>query len=409
MPPFNNETYHPMSEYQTLDDIEFQGKRVLLRADLNVPMRNGQISDASRITEAAPGLAELLDGGAGVVLTSHLGRPKGQVAAEFSLEPIAAELAKALGGIKITFVDGWDGARPEDAAASLKPGELLLLENLRFEPGEEANDPAFAARLAGLADIYVDDAFSCTHRAHASITGVAAHLPSAAGRLMQKELEALQTALENPAHPVAAIIGGNKISTKLGVLENLIAKVDHLLIGGAMAHTFLLADGIDVGRSLSEPGMIETARRITAAAAEAGCKIMLPTDVRVAAEFAENAPSKALPVDAIPADQMALDIGPQTARAMNAVIAASRTVIWNGPMGAFEVTPFDTGTNTLALTVAERTRMGALKSIAGGGDTMAALVHAEAAKDFNYVSLAGGAFLEWLEGRALPGIEALKG
>ncbi|MBT3552252.1 MAG: phosphoglycerate kinase [Rhodospirillaceae bacterium] len=397
-----------MSQYQTLDDIEFRGKRVLMRADLNVPMKDGQITDGSRITEAAPGLAELLDGGASVVLTSHLGRPKGKAAAEYSLAPIAQELAKALGGVEISFVEGWDGTGPEDAAAALRPGELLLLENLRFEAGEEANDPVFAARLAGLADIYVDDAFSCTHRTHASITGVAAHLPAAAGRLMQKELEALQTALENPVHPVAAIIGGNKISTKLGVLENLIAKVDHLLIGGAMAHTFLLADGIDVGRSLAEPDMIATARRVTAAAAEAGCKITLPTDVRIAAEFAENAPSKAVPVDAIPTGQMALDIGPKTARAMNLVIAASRTVIWNGPMGAFEITPFDTGTNTLALAVAERTQIGALKSIAGGGDTMAALVHAKAAKDFTYVSLAGGAFLEWLEGRALPGIEALR-
>ncbi len=396
-----------MSEYQTLDEIEFWGKRVLLRADLNVPMKDGQITDTSRITEAVPGLTELLDGGAGVVLTSHLGRPKGQVA-EFSLAPIAAELAKVLGGVEITFVDGWDGVRAEDAAASLKPGEVLLLENLRFEAGEEANDPAFAARLAGLADIYVDDAFSCTHRIHASITGVAALLPSAAGRLMQKELKALQTALENPVHPVAAIVGGNKISTKLGVLENLIAKVDHLLIGGAMAHTFLLAAGIAVGRSLAEPDMIATARRITARAAEVGCTITLPTDVRVAAKFVENAPSKALPVNAIPADQMALDIGPKTARAMNLVIAASRTVIWNGPMGAFEVTPFDTGTNTLALAVAERTQIGVLKSIAGGGDTMAALVHAKAAKDFTHVSLAGGAFLEWLEGRELPGVEALR-
>jgi phosphoglycerate kinase len=398
-----------MSEFKTLDQIDFAGKRVLLRADLNVPMKDGRITDSARITEAAVALLELLDGGAGVVLTSHMGRPKGQVAPEYSLRPVAGRLAEELSGADITFVDGWDGSRAEDAAAALKPGDVLLLENLRFDPGEEANDAVFAARLAGLADLYVDDAFSCAHRAHASIAGVPRYLPSVAGRLMQKELDALQTALENPVHPVAAIVGGNKISSKLGVLENLIAKVDHLLIGGAMAHTFLLAGGIEVGRSLAEPAMIDTARAVTAAAAAAGCNIILPTDVRVAHLLTENAPSRALPVDAIPADQMALDIGPKTARAMNEVIAAARTVIWNGPLGAFEVTPFDTGTNTVARTVAMRTNIGALKSIAGGGGTMAALVHAKAAKDFTYVSLAGGAFLEWLEGRKLPGIEALKG
>lgn len=398
-----------MSEFKTLDQIDFAGKRVLLRADLNVPMKDGRITDSARITEAAVALRELLDGGAGVVLTSHMGRPKGQVAPEYSLRPVASRLAEELGGADITFVDGWDGSRAEDAAAALKPGDVLLLENLRFDPGEEANDAVFAARLAGLADLYVDDAFSCAHRAHASIAGVPRYLPSVAGRLMQKELDALQIALENPVHPVAAIVGGNKISSKLGVLENLIAKVDHLLIGGAMAHTFLLAGGIEVGRSLAEPAMIDTARAVTAAAAAAGCNIILPSDVRVAHLLTENAPSRALPVDAIPADQMALDIGPKTARAMNEVIAAARTVIWNGPLGAFEVTPFDTGTNTVARTVAMRTNIGALKSIAGGGGTMAALVHAKAAKDFTYVSLAGGAFLEWLEGRKLPGIEALKG
>jgi len=397
-----------VSEYQTLDDLDFQGRRVFVRTDLNVPMSGGRVNDATRITEVVPGLKELLDGGAAVILASHLGRPKGSVLPEFSLKPIVGELAEALGA-DIQFVDGWDDNRPEDAAAALRPGKLLMLENLRFEPGEEAGDDAFAARLAALADLYVDDAFSCAHRAHASISGVPGLLPAAAGRLMQKELEALETALGSPVHPVVAIVGGNKISTKLGVLGNLISRVDHLLIGGAMAHTFILADGIDVGRSLAEPEMIGTAADVAAAAAEAHCRITLPTDVRVAAELAESALTKALPVNEIPTDQMALDIGPKTERAMNQVIAVARTVIWNGPLGAFEVTPFDTGTNTIARAVAERTQLGALKSIAGGGDTMAALVHSKAANDFTYVSLAGGAFLEWLEGRALPGIEALKG
>jgi phosphoglycerate kinase len=397
-----------MTEFKSLDDINFAGKRVFLRADLNVPMNNRAITDAARITEAAVALRELLDGGAAVVLASHLGRPKGKAVPEFSLRPVAAQLAGELGGAAIEFVDGWGGSRPEDAAAALQPGEVLLLENLRFEPGEEANDPAFAARLAALADIYVDDAFSCAHRAHASIIGVPGLLPAAAGRLMQKELEALKAALEEPEHPVAAIVGGNKISTKLGVLENLIAKVDHLLIGGAMAHTFLLADGIDVGRSLAEPEMVDTARRIIDAANGNGCRLTLPTDVRVAAELAETADSKAVSVDAIPDRMMALDIGPKTAAAMNAVITQCRTVIWNGPLGAFEFPPFDSGTNSVARLVAERTRSGALKSIAGGGDTMAALVQARAAADFSYVSLAGGAFLEWLQGRELPGIAALK-
>ncbi|MEE2761584.1 MAG: phosphoglycerate kinase [Pseudomonadota bacterium] len=397
-----------MSEYQTLDNLDFQGRRVLVRTDLNVPMSGGRINDASRINEVVPGLKELLDGGAAVILASHLGRPKGEVLPEYSLKPIVGELARALGA-DVKFVDSWDSTRPEDAAAALQPGKLLMLENLRFQPGEEAGDNNFAARLAGLADLYVDDAFSCAHREHASISGVPRLLPAAAGRLMQKELEALETALETPTHPVVAIVGGNKISTKLGVLENLISRVDHLLIGGAMAHTFMLADGIGVGRSLAEPEMIGMAAGVVAAAAEAHCQITLPADVRVAAELAENALTKSLPSAEIPADQMALDIGPMTERVMGQVIVAARTVIWNGPMGAFEVTPFDTGTNALALTVAERTRLGVLKSIAGGGDTMAALVHAKAAKDFTYVSLAGGAFLEWLEGRALPGIEALKG
>jgi len=397
-----------MSEFKTLDDLDFSGRRVLLRADLNVPLNSGGIADNARIRHAAISILELLDGGASVVLTSHLGRPKGKAMPEFSLKPIVLALAAELKGAKLSFVDGWDGTRAEDAAGKLRPGEVLLLENLRFEPGEEANDEKFAARLASLADIYVDDAFSCAHRAHASIDGVARKLPAAAGRLMQKELEALGAALEHPEHPLAAIVGGNKISTKLGLLEHLMAKVDHLLIGGAMAHTFLLAGGLDIGKSLAEPDMVDTANRILKEAAEAECNVLLPTDVMVADRLANGAEGALAPVAAIPPDKMALDIGPETIARMSEIVANCRTVIWNGPMGAFEFKPFDTGTNRLADAVAKATEAGTLTSIAGGGDTMAALVQAGAEKRFSYVSLAGGAFLEWLEGRDLPGIEALK-
>ncbi len=382
-----------MTKFQTLDDLDVAGKRVLVRVDLNVPMRGGSVSDTTRIDAVRPTILELLDKGANVVLASHFGRPKGQVVPDLSLEPVVPALSAALGRA-VSFGDG-------------EPGELVLLENLRFDPGEEANDPAFARKLAGLADLYVDDAFSCTHRAHASIDGVARLLPAAAGRLLEKELKALTQALEAPEHPVMAVVGGNKISTKLGVLENLIEKVDHLVIGGAMANTFLLADGVQVGNSLVEADMTETARKVTEAAAGAGCGVILPSDGLVAGELAADADAATVPADRIPADKMMLDIGPATTAAIIGQMNNCRTLVWNGPLGAFEFPPFDRGTRAVAGAAADRTRSGGLLSVAGGGDTAAALATANAAEAFSYVSTAGGAFLEWLEGKSLPGVEVL--
>jgi len=382
-----------MTKFQTLDDLDVAGKRVLVRVDLNVPMRDGLVSDTTRIDAVRPTILELLDRGANVVLASHFGRPKGQVAPDLSLEPIVPALSAALGRA-VSFGGGASGA-------------LVLLENLRFDPGEEANDPAFARKLAGLADLYVDDAFSCTHRAHASIDGVARLLPSAAGRLLEKELKALTQALEAPEHPVMAVVGGNKVSTKLGVLENLIEKVDHLVIGGAMANTFLLADGVQVGNSLVEADMTETARKVTEAAADSGCGIILPSDGVVAGELAADADAAVVPADRIPADKMMLDIGPATTAAIIGQMNSCRTLVWNGPLGAFEFPPFDRGTRDVAGAAAGRTRSGGLLSVAGGGDTVAALAAANAVEAFSYVSTAGGAFLEWLEGKSLPGVEVL--
>ena len=384
-----------MTKFQTLDDLEVAGKRVLVRVDLNVPMRDGLVSDTTRIDAVRPTILELLGNGANVVLASHFGRPKGQVAPDLSLEPIVPALSAALGRA-VSFGDG-------------ASGELILLENLRFDPGEEANDPEFARKLAGLADLYVDDAFSCTHRAHASIDGVARLLPSAAGRLLEKELKALTQALEAPEHPVMAVVGGNKISTKLGVLENLIEKVDHLVIGGAMANTFLLADGVQVGKSLVEADMTETARKVTEAAADSGCSVILPSDGLVAGELAADADAATVPADRIPADKMMLDIGPATTAAIVGQMNNCRTLVWNGPLGAFEFPPFDQGTKAVAGAAADRTRSGDLLSVAGGGDTVAALAAANAVGAFSYVSTAGGAFLEWLEGKSLPGVEVLSG
>ena len=382
-----------MTKIQTLDALDVAGKRVLVRVDLNVPMRDGLVSDATRIDAVRPTILELLDKGANVVLASHFGRPKGQVVPDLSLEPIVPALSAALGRA-VSFGDG-------------ASGELVLLENLRFDPGEEANDPAFARKLAGLADLYVDDAFSCTHRAHASIDGVARLLPAAAGRLLEKELKALTQALEAPEHPVMAVIGGNKISTKLGVLENLIKKVDHLVIGGAMANTFLLADGVQVGNSLVEADMTETARKVTQAAASSGCSVILPSDGLVAEDLAEDVDVAMVPADQIPADKMMLDIGPATTAAIIGQMNNCRTLVWNGPLGAFEFPPFDQGTKDVAGAAADRTRSGDLLSVAGGGDTVAALAAANAVEAFSYVSTAGGAFLEWLEGKSLPGVDVL--
>ena len=397
-----------MSAFRTLDDIETAGRRVLVRVDLNVPMQGGAVGDATRIDRVAPTLEELAAAGAKVVVASHFGRPKGRRVEAMSLAPLAAPLSRALGGRPVRFVADCIGERAEAAVAALAPGELLLLENLRFHPGEEANDPAFADALARLADAYVNDAFSAAHRAHASTAALAARLPSAAGRLMQAELEALGKALQAPERPVTALVGGAKVSTKLAVLANLTRRVDRLVIGGAMANTFLHAQGIAVGASLCEPDLEADARGIMAVADEAGCEIILPTDAVVTREFREGAESTVVPVAKVPADGMILDLGPQTVAGIVAALAASRTLVWNGPLGAFEIAPFDRATTASARAAARLTQAGTLLSVAGGGDTVAALQGAGVLDAFSYVSTAGGAFLEWLEGRTLPGVAALE-
>ena len=398
----------PMTTFRTLDDIEVAGKRVLVRVDLNVPMREGAVGDATRIDRVAPTLTELAERGAKVIVASHFGRPKGKPVAAMSLGPLAEPLSQALGGRPVRFVADCVGEQAEAAAASLAPGDVALLENLRFHPGEEANDPAFADSLAALADLYVNDAFSAAHRAHASTTALAERLPSAAGRLMQVELEALGKALQAPERPVIAIVGGAKVSTKLAVLANLIRRVDRLVIGGAMANTFLHAQGVAVGASLHEPDLAADARRIMGEAEGAGCEIVLPTDVVVTREFREGAESAVTPAADVPADGMILDLGPRTCARIEAALAQSRTLVWNGPLGAFEIAPFDRATATCARAAARLTDGGTLLSVAGGGDTVAALQGAGVLGAFSYVSTAGGAFLEWLEGRTLPGVAALE-
>jgi phosphoglycerate kinase len=397
-----------MSAFRTLDDVDVAGKRVLLRADLNVPMSDGRVTDRTRLERLAPTILELADKGARVLVTSHFGRPKGARVSEMSLAPVADELAAVLAR-PVAFAADCVGDAAIEASGRLADGDILVLENSRFHTGEEANDPAFSKSLASLADIYVNDAFSAAHRAHASTEGVAHHLPAYAGRLMQAELDALNRALASPERPVMAIVGGAKIATKLDLLGNLVGRVDQLVIGGGMANTFLDAMGIDVGASLCEHEMAETAREILVRAAEIGCEVILPSDAVIAPEFKAGAPSKAVPVDAVPPDQMILDVGPETVTGLAARLTEVRTLVWNGPLGAFEVPPFDAGTAALARAAAELTEAGALLSVAGGGDTVAALNHARVADRFSYVSTAGGAFLEWLEGKALPGVKALEG
>ena len=397
-----------MTAFRSLDDIEVAGKRVLVRVDLNVPMREGAVSDATRIDRVAPTLTELAGHGAKVIVASHFGRPRGKPVAAMSLGPLAESLSQALGGLPVRFVPDCIGAEAEAAVATLPPGEILLLENLRFHPGEEANDAAFAEALARLADLYVNDAFSAAHRAHASTTAVAERLPSAAGRLMQAELEALGKALQAPERPVIAVVGGAKVSTKLALLANLIEKVDCLVIGGAMANTFLHAQGVAIGASLHEPDLAADARRILGEAEGASCAIVLPTDVAVTREFREGAASEAVPTADVPSDGMILDLGPETRERIEAALADSRTLVWNGPLGAFEIVPFDRATTTCARAAARLTEAGKLLSVAGGGDTVAALQGAGVLGAFSYVSTAGGAFLEWLEGRTLPGVAALE-
>lgn len=393
--------------YKTLNDAgDLKGKRVLLRVDLNVPVHNGAVTDTTRIERVAPTIKELSDRGAKVALMAHFGRPKGKRVAEMSLAPIAPAVAKVVGR-PVGFVDDCVGAEAERAVAGLGDGGIVLLENTRFHAGEEANDPDFAAALAELGDIYVNDAFSAAHRAHASTEGLAHLLPSYAGRAMQEELEALEKALGKPQHPVVAIVGGAKISTKLELLANLIRKVDALAIGGGMANTFLSAKGVAVGKSLNEPDLAQTARQIMLSAADTGCAIVLPTDVVVAQALQANAEAETVAVESVPANKMILDVGDKTVEAVNGWIDKAKTLVWNGPLGAFETPPFDRATLATAKHAAARTRDGALLSVAGGGDTVAALNEAGVSSDFTYVSTAGGAFLEWLEGKALPGVEAL--
>ena len=394
--------------FRTLDDIgEMSGKAVLVREDLNVPMQNGMVSDDLRIRSAIPTIAELSDRGAKVLVLAHFGRPKGVPNPEFSLAPLVAPLAAALGR-PVRFIADCQGDEAAAAVAAMAPGEIALLENTRFHAGEETNDPALIAAIAALGDAYVNDAFSAAHRAHASTEGLAHVLPAFAGRAMQAELEALEKALGNPEKPVAAVVGGAKVSTKLDVLTHLVARVDHLIIGGGMANTFLAARGVNVGKSLCEHELAATVNAILDAADSAGCTVHLPYDVVVAKQFAANPPTRTVNVHEVAEDEMILDIGPAAVEALGDVLKNCRTLVWNGPLGAFEIAPFDRATVALARTAAALTLEGSLVSVAGGGDTVAALNHAGVAADFSFVSTAGGAFLEWMEGRELPGVSALE-
>jgi phosphoglycerate kinase len=392
--------------FRTLDGVDLENERVLLRVDLNVPMENGRVSDPTRIERVLPTIREIADKGGRVVLLSHFGRPKGRDPKQ-SLRPVVTALSEALGR-QVAFAEDCVGGDAEKAVAALKAGDVLLLENTRFHDGEEKNDPAFVKELARLGDLYVNDAFSTAHRAHASTEGLAHVLPAYVGRAMQAELDALAKGLDAPTRPLVAVVGGAKVSSKIDLLENLVAKVDALVIGGGMANTFLQAIDIGVGRSLAERDLAPTAQRIMDRARETNCAIILPVDAVVAAELKAHAPHHTYGIDAIPSDGMILDIGAQSIDRVNAAINDAATLVWNGPLGAFEHVPFDQGTVAAARHAAERTRQGRLVSVAGGGDTVAALNHAGVAEHFTYVSTAGGAFLEWLEGKPLPGVEALR-
>ena len=395
-----------MSVYRTLDDLKVDGQRVLVRGDLNVPMAQGQVSDATRLERLAPTLRELSDKGARVIVISHYGRPKGERHADMSLKPVAAALGQVMDR-DVAFADDCIGPPAESVVNSLASGDIAVLENLRFHADEEANAPDFARALADLGDLYVNDAFSAAHRAHASTEQLAHLLPNAAGRQMQAELDALAAALDNPTHPVAAVVGGAKVSSKLEVLGHLVDKVDIIVIGGGMANTFLHAQGIEVGASLHEPDLVDTARAILAKAKSAGCEIVLPVDAVVASELSDDAESEVCAIDAVPHKKMILDIGPASIAVLETRLKTCKTVVWNGPLGAFEIKPFDVGTNRVAATAADLTADGKLVSVAGGGDTVAALNGAGATERFTYVSTAGGAFLEWLEGKTLPGVKVL--
>jgi phosphoglycerate kinase len=396
-----------MATFKTLDDInEISGKRVLVRVDLNVPVKDGKVTDTTRIERVAPTILELADKGAKVILLAHFGRPKGGPAPEFSLSVVVGSVEAVLDR-RVHFASDCIGDVATQAINALEDGGILLLENTRFHKGEEKNEADFVAALAANGDIYVNDAFSAAHRAHASTEGLAHHLPAYAGRTMQAELEALEKGLGNPTRPVVAIVGGAKVSSKIDLLKNLVRKVDALVIGGGMANTFLAAQGIDVGKSLCEHDLADTAKAILAEAKDAGCAIVLPVDGVVAREFKAGAANEVVDISAIPADAMVLDVGPKSIVTINEWIAKAETLVWNGPLGAFEIEPFDKATVAVAKFAAEETGEGRLVSVAGGGDTVSALNHAGVADDFSYVSTAGGAFLEWMEGKPLPGVDVL--
>jgi phosphoglycerate kinase len=396
-----------MTAFRTLDSAELKGKRVLLRVDLNVPIENGHVTDTTRIERVAATILEIADKGGKVIIMAHLGRPKGKVDLAFTLKPVAEAVSQVVGR-PVAFAPDCIGEPAAKAVAAMKAGDILVLENTRFYKAEEKNEPEFVAELAKLGDVYVNDAFSAAHRAHASTEGLAHLLPAYCGRAMQKELDALTLALSSPVRPLAAIVGGAKVSGKLELLSNLVKKVDILLIGGGMANTFLFAQGKSVGKSLCEKDLADTARSILEAAKAAKCQIVLPVDANVAKEFKAHAPSRFVDVDHVADDEMILDIGPKSIAAAEAALKTAKTLVWNGPFGAFETPPFDAATMQIAKTAAFLTIDGKIKSVAGGGDTVAALNAAGVADQFTYVSTAGGAFLEWMEGKALPGVEALR-
>ncbi len=395
--------------FKTLDDLELSGRRVLIRADLNVPLRDGAVADSARIVACAPSVREIIGRGGKPIVISHLGRPEGKRVEALSLAPLCVPLGDALEGAPVHFASDCVGAAAESVVAGLPSGAVALLENLRFHAAEESNDPDFAGALAGLADVYVNDAFSVSHRAHASVVGVPRMLPAAAGRLLQRELQSLDGCLAQPRRPYAAVLGGAKVKSKFGLLRALAGRVDQLILAGAMANTFLAAEGNGVGRSVRENDATEEARRIREAAAASGCEILLPTDLVVARRLADNAPSETVATDAVPDDAMILDIGPATIERIVAALGKAQTVVWNGPLGAAETAGFDHGTRAVAAFIAERTGRGAMVSVAGGGDTAAILKAEGLQSGFTYVCLGGGAFVVWLEGRPLPGISALAG
>lgn len=400
-----------MSAFRRIDDAgDLTGKTALVRVDFNVPMADGEVTDDTRLRSALPTVNALTGKGAKVVLLAHFDRPKGKIVPEMSLKPIAGAFSKVLGA-PVHFAENCGfGPKAKSFIESRSPGDVILMENTRFEPGEEKNDPALAESMSALGDIYVADAFSAAHRAHVSTEGLAHHLPAYAGKAMEMELDALEKALGTPERPVMAVVGGAKVSTKIDLLKNLVSKVDKLAIGGGMANTFLAAQGVHVGKSLCEHDLADTAKEIMANAEAAGCEILLPVDVAVATEFKAHAPDHRIcHTNEVAENEMILDAGPQTLVALERALDEAKTLVWNGPLGAFELEPFDAATVAAAKAAAHRAKDGKLIAVAGGGDTVAALNHADAAGDFTFVSTAGGAFLEWMEGKPLPGVEALKG